>query len=390
MQSRRKFLIQTGISGIVGGLLGPGRSQALPRTAGDPVSPSAQAMTASAAKSLRVLILGATGFIGPHFVRAAVERGHVVSIFSRGRAHADLPSGVERLIGDRNDNLEALKNREWDVVFDLAAYIPLWVRTLGQVLAGRTKHYTFISTEAVYRYPGAVDESSAVQEYTGTVDAYSASPEQQYGPLKVLCEREAERQFPGRTLVLRPGSIVGPNDDRSPAHLYWPVRMQMGGEILVPGDPAAQVQMIDVRDLAEWAVVMAERAQTGTFNGTGPAMPMSWAEMLGGIRGSLAVPLKLTWVATQWLIERKVPGQDQLLFWPTEAGVAGSMQMSNDRARARGLTFRPWSTTVADILAWYDMQSPRRRRKLISTPGDLTDFMTLEREILAAWHAQRK
>jgi len=360
---------------------------------------NAENAVSTAAKPLRMLILGGTGYIGPHFVQAAVARGHKVSVFTRDKDRAELPVEVERLIGDRNGDLESLKNRDWDAILDLATYIPIWVRTLGQSLGARVRHYTFISTESVYQFPGAVDEKSAVRKYTGAVDAYSASASpkttEEYGALKALCEREAERHFPGRTLILRPGSIVGPGDDRDPHHNYWPVRMKRGGEILVAGDPFARVQIIDVRDLAEWAISMAERSETGVFNAIGPAMPVTYVEMLGGIRGTLSVPLTLTWVSASWLDEKQVPASYALRFWPSEADMPGFMHLANDKALSKGLTFRPWSTTVASILAWFEALPTELQKDLFAhvragDTGSLADLIAREQDILTLWHAQQK
>ncbi|MGD8277585.1 MAG: twin-arginine translocation signal domain-containing protein, partial [Gemmatimonadota bacterium] len=87
-----------------------------------------------ARRPLRLLILGGTGFTGPHQVRYAVARGHTVTVFNRGRSQADLPDSVEHLQGDRNDDLEALKGREWDVVIDNPTTLPNWVRTAASLL----------------------------------------------------------------------------------------------------------------------------------------------------------------------------------------------------------------------------------------------------------------
>lgn len=300
MSNRRDFLVTT--AAAAGALLLEGAR------AGSDLP-----MAATGARRVRVLIFGGTGYIGPHFVRAAVERGHQVSVFTRGKTQADLPPNVERLFGDRDSDLDSIKNRDWDIVFDLAVYGPNWVRTVGRALAGRIKHYTFISTAAVYQLPGPIDETSAVQEYTGAGDPYTGAPaDDQYGPLKLLCEREAERQFPGKVLILRPGDIVGPGDNIG-VFTYWPVR-QRGGELLVAGDPLARVQLIDVRDLADWAIAMAERAESGVFNAIGPALPIGWGEMLGAMRAPMTAPMKLTWVPTQWVLKQKVAPASNLLY----------------------------------------------------------------------------
>jgi 2'-hydroxyisoflavone reductase len=396
MTNRREFLTQTAVA--ASGLVSMAESQAPGAAERDSASAATPKSTAVASRPLRILILGGTGFIGPHFVRAAVERGHYVSVFNRGKDKADLPPRIERLIGDRNGDLQSISNRDWDSVFDLAAYIPIWVRTLGQALNGRVRHYTYISSEAVYRYPGARDEQSSVAEYTGATDPYSKAPDSQYGPLKLLCEREAEKQFPRKTLILRPGAIVGSGDSVG-AFAYWLVRMERGGEILVAGDPLSQVQLIDARDLAEWAVRMAENADTGAFNAIGPAMALGWGEMLGGIRGTLSVPLKLTWVPVSWITEQKIDSNSNLLYWPSEAGLPGLMSLSNEKALSKGLTFRPLAITATDTLAWYNAQpSDSRGRWLMGfngpkgmkDTGTEEDSRSREQELLVAWHARQK
>lgn len=385
MPNRRAFLIQTAAGGAL--ILGGTKANCTERR----ILP--------APKSLRILILGGTGFIGPHFVRVAIARGHQVSVFLRrgGQGAAKLPSTIEQLFGDRNGDLESIKNREWDAVLDLATYVPLWVRTLGKALSGRVGHYTFISTAAVYAFPGAVDERSQMLGYTDTADPYSlTSRGPQYGPLKALCEREAEKQFPGSTLVLRPGSIVGPGYENNPsgsaALAYWIVRMKRGGEILVSGDPLAQVQMIDVRDLAEWSIHMAENSDTGIFNTIGPAMVLGWAEMLGAIRGMYSAPMKLTWVPASWLTEQQVSAGN-VLYWPSEAGIPGLMHLDNDKARAKGLTFSSLAATAAETLVWYEALSTERKKELfwgIDRKSSLEDSLLREGELLARWRTDQE
>src|SRR5256885_4570283 len=83
-------------------------------------------------KPLRILILGGTGFTGPYQVRYALSRGHKVTSVNRGKSHpGESPPEVEQLVGDRNGKLDALKNRQWDVVIDNPTTLPAWVRDAG-------------------------------------------------------------------------------------------------------------------------------------------------------------------------------------------------------------------------------------------------------------------
>lgn len=351
-------------------------------------------------KSLRILILGGTGKIGPYHVRAAIDRGHQVSVFSRGITRADLPIGVERLVGDRNGNLQSLKGRDWDAVIDLATYGPAWVRSLGEAIRDRTSHYAFVSTISVYSDPAAnaeTDEDSPVLSYDGSADPYSIVEEgQHYGALKVLCEHEAEQQFPEKTVVLRPGFIGGP-DETHGVLSYWAARGRMGGEILAAGKSTTPVQYIDVRDMAEWVVRLIEAGVTGTFNTLSPIRELG--EVVATAALAASTPTSVTWVPSDWLAARGEPATwGTLLFWESNEGYL--TRMNNARALANGLRFRSIGATLADTLAWQDRQ-PEELRATLNTgfqrdpeTGDFVqvrlpwpEFLERERATVAAWHA---
>jgi len=247
----------------------------------------AAARAEAPARKLRILILGGTGFTGPHQVRYALARGHKVTLFNRGRQPHEWPGEVEELIGDRNTgDLKVLEGREWDVCIDNPTTLPFWVRDAGHVLSGKVGQYVFISTISVYAANDKpADETAAVLPYAGkdpmaeTQDTLKASQGELYGPLKAISEQEAARQFPGKTTVIRPGLIVGPGDETD-RFTYWPVRLSRGGEVLAPGDGTDPVQFVDARDLAEWTIRMAEARTLGVFNATGPARALTMRAML--------------------------------------------------------------------------------------------------------------
>ncbi|MEO6871682.1 MAG: NAD-dependent epimerase/dehydratase family protein [Chthoniobacterales bacterium] len=354
-------------------------------------SSAAEAAPAPAPKPLKILILGGTGFIGPYEVKYALARGHEVTVFNRGKTHpGELPAGVEQLIGDRNGQLDALKNRKWDVVIDNPTMLPKWVHDAAEILQGNVERYIFISTISVYdnvSKPG-VDETAPVAKYTGadpmkeTRDTVIASHFALYGPLKALSEKEVEKWFPGKSLIIRPGLIVGPGDETD-RFTYWPMRIDRGGEILAPGEPSDPVQIIDARDLAEWTIRMAEQGTTGTYNATGPDKRLTMGGMLDGIKAALdAKGAKFTWVPAKFLEEHKVsPWSDMPVWVPPSSEDGGTGSISNARAVAKGLTFRPLAVTARDTLAWFKSQPKARQEK---TKGGLTKDR--EAEVLAAWH----
>jgi 2'-hydroxyisoflavone reductase len=310
------------------------------------------------AKPMRILILGGTGFTGPYQVKYALSRGHKVTTFNRGKTHpGELPNEVEQLIGDRNGKLDALKNRKWDVVIDNPTTLPAWVRDAAQILKENVERYVFISTISVY--PDTTqgpDESAPTEKYEGgdpykeTLEAMKAGGYKTYGPLKALSEKEAEKWFPGKTLVIRPGLIVGPRDETD-RFTYWPVRIDRGGDVLAPGSPEDPVQFVDARDLAEWTIRMVENRETGIYNATGPAKPLGIGGMLDEIKVRLKSNARFTWVTEDFLTKQKVqPWSDMPVWTGRESGLA---RAKIDRALGKGLTFRPLAETARDTLAWF-------------------------------------
>ena len=341
-------------------------------------------------KPLRILILGGTGFTGPYQVRYALSRGHKVTTFNRGKTHpGESPSEVEQLIGDRNGQLDALKGRKWDVAIDNPTTLPAWVRGAAEILKGNVERYVFTSTISVYADTSkGVDETAPLAKYEGadpykeTLEAMKASGYKTYGPLKALSEKEAEKWFPGKTLIIRPGLIVGPRDETD-RFTYWPVRIDRGGKVLAPGTPSDPVQFIDARDLAEWTIRMAENRETGIYNATGPAEPLGIGEMLDGIKGALNSNTKFTWIPAGFLKQQKVEAWSDMPVWAgDELGLA---RTNISRAQAKGLTFHPLTETARDTLAWFKSQPQDRQSKMRAG-------MTPEREaeVLTAWHNQQK
>jgi 2'-hydroxyisoflavone reductase len=343
-------------------------------------------------KQLRILILGGTGFTGPFQVRYALDRGHKVTVFNRGKTHpGELPKEVEQLTGDRNGQLDALKNRQWDVAIDNPTSVPVWVRDVGQILKGNVDRYVFISTISVYgdTSKANITEDAPLAKYTGadpmkeSRDSIIASKFQLYGPLKALSEQEAEKWFPKQTLIVRPGLIVGPRDETD-RFTYWPVRIDRGGEVMAPGAPIDPVQFIDVRDLAEWVIRMVETRETGVHNATGPAKTLGVGSMLEGIKSANNSKANLTWVNADFLEEQKVAPWSDMPVWVPPRGEEGGMGRINiQRSVGKGLTFRPLELTARDTLAWFKSQPPERQK--------LKAGITAEREaeVLAAWHKKQ-
>jgi 2'-hydroxyisoflavone reductase len=340
-------------------------------------------------KPLRILILGGTGFTGPYQVRYALSRGHKITTFNRGKTHpGELPKDVEQLIGDRNGQLDALKERKWDVVIDNPTTLPAWVRDAAQFLKGNVERYVFISTISVYgEAKAAPDETTPTEKYEGadpykeTLEAMKAGGYKTYGPLKALSEQEAEKWFPGKTLIIRPGLIVGPRDETD-RFTNWPVRIDRGGEVLAPGEPSDPVQFVDARDLAEWTIRMAESRETGIYNASGPAESLGIGGMLDGIKDALKSGAKFTWMSQEFLTEQKVQAWSDMPVWTGKEDALSRTKIG--RALTKGLTFRSLDVTARDTLAWFKSLPQDRQSKLRAGLAP-----ERESEVLAAWKKQK-
>lgn len=336
---------------------------------------------ASPSQHLRILILGGTGFLGPHQVKYAVDRGHEVAIFNRGRTvptvHQEYFDRVERLIGDRNDDLAALEGRSWDAVIDNSATFPRWVRMTTEALLGRTDRYLFVSSLSAYADFEAVgiDESYPV----GRLSSPEVEDMSEYGALKAASEQVVRDAFGTAAVNVRPGLIIGPGDNTD-RWTYWPVRVARGGEILAPNEPSEPVQNIDARDLAAWMVRLAEsRDAGGTYNAVGNVS--SFGAMLEDIRAALGSEATFTWVPTEFMTERGIRPWSHMTNWvPSEGGTLGMNRTANSLAVDAGLTFRPVAHTARDTFDWWSsLPEERRANPRAGLPADL------EAEALAVW-----
>ena len=362
------------------------------------LAPLLRAQQAASGPVRRVLVLGGTGFLGPHVVDACEARGWKLTLFNRGKTRPhlfDADRDVETLLGDRDGDLVSLaeaiaKGARWDAVVDTSGYVPRIVKDSATLLGPAVKRYIFISTVSVY-----ADTATENQDESGSLltveDPTNEDVMANYGALKALCETAAESACPGRTANLRPGLIVGPGDP-SDRYTYWPSRLQRGGEVLAPGSGDDPVQYIDVRDLADFVARSIEGKVVGTFNVNGPASRHVMREFVTACDTAAAGLLPdrpattLTWVPTAFLAEQQVAAWQDLPVWiPYEGDSKGFHTMRSDKAIAKGLTFRPALETARDTLVWWREQPPERQAK---PRTGLTPER--EAEVLAAWHAAEK
>ena len=348
MTTRREFL------GAAAGGIGLGLATGTSGLA----SAMAMAQPGPAAKPLDILVLGGTGFIGPHQIEYALARGHRVTMFNRGSNPGAYGNRVEELIGNRDSRIDAglgalAGKRTWDVVIDNSGYVPRHVRDSVELLGDRVGRYIYVSTVAVYDFaagsefdvdgPLAELEDPSVERVTGET----------YGPLKAECDRIVQRALGDRATIVRPTYIVGPGDTTD-RFTYWVERLHRGGDILAPAMPEAEIQWVDARDLCPWIVRLAENDTAGVFNAAGPAAPVDRRGMLWGIAATTAAPVRLHWPEAGLLAELEIVP-------PMLGGEGGSFHFVNDGAMAAGLSFRPLAETALGTHEWWQALPAERR-----------------------------
>lgn len=346
------------------------------------------AQTSRARKPLNILFLGGTGFLGPHTVQYALDRGHQVTLFNRGRSKEGLFPQLESLVGDRDPNinagLSALEGRKWDCVIDTSAYVPRIAEASASLLAESCEQYLFISTISVYndfsqigmteKAPVGTLEDKTIEKVDGMT----------YGPLKAYCEQAVERFFDNRATIIRPGLIVGPRDSTD-RYTYWPMRVARGGQILAPGTGQDPVQYIDARDLGQFIVHCLEKKFTGTYNATSDASKETMSTMLQSCQQAINPDAEFVWADTDFLTKQQVnPWADMPVWIPSQGELKGISQIDVSRAMTAGLTVRARSETARDTFNWFTenrKSNPNMRAGLAAER---------EAEVLNAWLATQE
>ena len=336
-----------------------------------------------APKPLKILVLGGTGFIGPHEINYALSRGHTVSMFNRGKTAPGMFPDVETLIGDRDDQLDALKGRDWDAVIDNSGFYPRHARLSAELLDGHVGKYMFVSSISAYADTLRLEDDEFTSVYA-VMDDPNDESESPYGPSygarKALCEQEVVKVFGDDAINVRPGIITGTGDPTGRLR-HWLVRMQAGNEILVPGQDDLPVQYIDAADMCGWMVRLLEDGTgSGPYNAVGAEEPYRARPLLEGLIESTGSTSTLTWIPWEWI---RANTSEEPRYGPWYGmGPIPFMQVNNDRAMAAGLTFRPIADTARDMIAELGTDNEPRWR-----PGGFN--MELEAELLAKWHAEQ-
>ena len=341
-------------------------------------------------KKLSILILGGTSFLGPQQIKYAIDRGHEVSTFTRGKTkatvHKEYFEKVEQLIGDRENNLKALENRKWDVVIDNSGRNVQWTKDTANLLKDNCGLYLYISSTGVYfpYFKGDLKETQEVLlEEPENIEDENLKLEYWYGVMKANSELEAQKAFgKDRTIVVRPTYMFGPGD-RTDRFTHWPIRLAKGGDVLVPGKKEDLVQYIDVRDVAEWCIRLAEENAVGTYNAVGPKDPTTMHQFIDQVKGAFGKEHNLVYVDNYDFLT----SNDVYYIVPwiiADKYNYGSARVNNEKALKNGLTYRDLKTSIKETHDWWysDALTQERRDRLEKNEKSV---LFREQELLEKW-----
>lgn len=341
-------------------------------------------------KKLNILILGGTSFLGPHQIAYAMERGHSITTFTRGKTqptiYKELFDKVTQLTGDRANDLSALATGTWDAVIDNSGHNVEWAKKSAALLKDRVGLYLFTSSTGVY-YPylgsNMKEEDKVLLKEPETVENEEEKIEYWYGVMKANSELAVKAEFgTDRTIAVRPTYMIGPAD-KSNRFIHWPVRLAKGGEIMVPGKPTDPVQYADVRDVAEFMIRLIEGNKVGTYNAVGPQKAQTMPAFVKEASTAFSAESNLIQIDDYgFLKEQHVTN---VVPWIMPVGNnSGSALINNEKSIQAGLTFRPLPKTVKDTYDWWysDALSDEKRNTF---EQNTETVYKREASILEAW-----
>ncbi len=327
----------------------------------------------------KVLVLGGTNFVGPAVVDALVAGGHEVVLFNRGITRADDYPDLRKLRGTRAgagaSDLAALDTDErWDAVVDTWPEQSALVEETATLLRERTDYYFFVSSIAVYTdfsAPGLTEGAATWVDEPGW-----------YGGEKAVAEQRLAELYPDRFGVARCHAILGPNDPGAGYH-YWLQRLARGGDVLAPGDGSAPVQYVDVRDVGDWVADCVAAARPGVHNVCGPESTLTMRAFLERTAAGIGADANLVWADADFLrSEQGVASFSDMPYWTPTDEDAGFATISNAKAVAAGLTFRPVEVSARDAWRWHRSYFFKDRA---FPHGGFGLAPEKEAEVLAAW-----
>lgn len=317
--------------------------------------------TQKASKSMRILVLGGTGFFGTPFVQYAKERGHQVTLFNRGITNPHLFPELEKIKGDRLKlkPYDSLLQKEWDLVVDAWKGNPLVVKESASALKPISKQYLYISSISVYG-----GENYKKEQITEESPFKPGKPlplnklelAEDYTSRKQWADISIRDIFKEDHTVLRCHGLHGFYCEYpGPSQYYWVARFQRGGHIICPGDGMDYFQGVHVQDVAKFAVRCGEQRQTGVFN---VGRRISWQEHVALCGGLSNKSYNVHWLSQEQLNQFSIRPLSEMVGYVPRTGGPGFFNVRDENARNAGLQYRSNASLYEDELAGFNRFYP--------------------------------
>lgn len=343
----------------------------------------------------KVLVLGGTNFVGPYVVKVALSKGWDITLFNRGVTNPHLFPGLKRIAGDRTkkDDVLKLANEKWDFVIDTWQGDPHAVKYTAEQLKGKTSHYAYVSSIAVYGFKSySIVGNNEDTPLPTLPELTDDATELDYTKRKTYAENIIREKFPSTHTTYRAhmifgtdvatGSLSNPElfiTDRC----YWPIRIDKGGDILIPGEGTDTVQYTDVKDLARFIISSIENKLNGSYNVFNTLTMKEYFDSLMSIKQDSASS-KFIRMPFDFLLKNEMRGIRDIPMWKSHADASkGFYQFSNEKIKNLKFAFRqPYETFLETKRAFYryhkdyDFADEKRGTKLARVEKELLEKWT--------------
>lgn len=312
---------------------------------------------------MNILILGGTRFLGRHLVEVCEKRGHTVTLFNRGKSGNTVFPNVETIVGDRLKDTDLLKGRTWDCVIDTCGYTPNDVTLTAEALKDTVQNYIYISSISVYENPdnepiGFTEDIPLNQITDEQLDkvnklkrgegSSAATFMELYGPLKAASEKAVQEVMDGKSLILRPGLLVGPYD-YTERFSYWLKRVEKGGVMLAPPKDRP-IRFVDTKDFSTWIITIAENNTHGVYH-VGGKPEVTFGELIETAIEYSKSDVQVVWADEEFLQKENVQPWGDLPIWLPK-GMDGLFYMSDNHAVEMGMKYSPVKETIEKTYQW--------------------------------------
>jgi len=291
---------------------------------------------------MQILIIGGTRFQGKYLIGQLLKGDHHVTVLHRGMHALDSHPKITEVLGDRNsiDDLKRIPHKNYDWLVDTCAYFPLQCDQVLNILGKNLEKICFISSAYVYKdFSPNINEDATLKLPAVT---QKLTPEN-YGALKVMCEKIYSKHGLENTLILRPSIIIGNGDHTGRLAFWLMLSRKFNSLIKLEESINKKISVLDVRDLTTFASQSLNDELTGVFNLNGHCISLN--EMLAIFHKQASNNENTAFEVTERKLETLEIKKSALPFLENDQ----SEEFNSRKAQDSGLKIRSLENTLLDF-----------------------------------------